>query len=367
MKSYSAYISLILAAFLLLGSCSKSSSRNDGIGPTPGNDPGTAGDPSSILPISIDQITTENAELLTRSMMSMIGRLAAIGEVTTTVVLKGAGLLTNPSRQPGDAVGMPECNDALEPGPGTNQISFEINQPGFFVPPGQALRAAFSQCSIEGFLVNGTVEVAAISYGGDLASEVANWELQATAVLGPFQIHNPNGTQTSYTDKYKYRVARSGSVLTTDLEIAADPDTGVIGGLNAQHFLTLPTTSQSVVNYQFRPFRLRTVDNADTGEYTVIVQASPEGDSLLNRYTATPSGEIKLTVATAGLSPIVWLSGKPESHLEVPAAGEIGFVENGRSIVATVESDGVLLTITIGGSVTTETIEWTELLTAPES
>ncbi len=365
MKASSAYLTLILAAVLLLGGCSSCSSDNEAAGPTPPPDPDP--DPSVTLPTPIDEITAEDAELLTQSVMAMVGRLALIGDITTTMVHKGAGLLTNPSRQRGDAVLMPECNASIEPGPGTNQLSYEVNNSGFFVPPGEALRAAFFQCSIEGLLVDGTLEIAAILHSGDLASAVNNWNFQATAVLGPFQINNGNGTRTSYTDKFVYSASRTGGVLTADIRIAADPSAGIIGGLNAEHFLTQPTHPLSVVNYQFRPFRITIIDNDDTGEYSLVVQASLEGDSRLNRYTTSPSSEIIVTVATTGSTPITWQAGKPASFLDVPFAGEIKLVNSNRSIVATVESDGVLLTIDLGSSVVTESIDWSDLLLAPES
>lgn len=364
MKASSAYLVLLLAAVLLLGGCSGCSSEDDETGPpTPDPDP----DPSLSLPTPIDEITAENAELLTQSVMAMIARLTLIGDITTQMVHKGAVLLTNPSRQFGDAILMPDCNESIDPGPGTNQLSYEFNNPGFFVPPGEALRAVFFQCSIEGLLVDGTLEIAAISHSGDLASAVNDWSFQATAVLGPFQINNGNETRTSYTDKFFYTVTRTGGVLTADIRIAADPSAGIIGGMNAEHYLTVPLQPLGVVNYQFRPFRITIVDNGDTGEYSLVVQASLEGASRLNRYTTSPSSEIIVTVATTGSTPITWQAGKPASLLDVPFSGEIKLVNANHSIVATVESDGVLLTIDLGSSVVTESIDWAELLSAPES
>lgn len=370
MKALLYRIAIVLAAVLMLGACSNGSSLSEVLPPPPppNGDPADPADPPPPEPTPISAITADNALLLARSTLDMIGKLIVIGDITTTVVHQGASLLTNPQRQPRDPVNLPECNDTIEPGPGTNQITFEVYDPGFFIPAGEALSAAFSSCTILGLLIDGTLTVAALSHSGDLASPSADWSLSATVVLGPVIVSNPDDSRTSYTDKFRYTATRQNGILTVDVAVAADPDAGQAGGLNAQHHLTSAMDNLYAINYQFRPFRITTVDNPGSGEYRVIIQSHAEdGVSRIERYTTRPPSEIQLTALTEPLAPLVWPDGRPLLQTDKPASGEVVLAESAGSIRAVVGSEGVELIINDGAAVTTRSIDWAELLSPPDS
>lgn len=370
MKAGIVFLSLLLSAGLLLGGCGSSTPLTEVTGPVdgPGNGSGGGngnGEPPPPEPTPISEITDEEAILLTRSVMAMSGRFALIGDIAAEMVRSGAGLLDGPFEQ---RMAIPECADSPAGTDNeTNEFRYwNVSAGDFGLPPGNALTAAFTDCVINGFELSGFLHIAAINRSGDLSG--SNWSLTATVAMSPIEIVNGNQTVTSFTDDFNFSASRAGNVLTVTMEADQEPNEGPLGGVNAQHHLSPAMNNQYAVNYQFRPFRSVIVDDDDSGEYRVSIEPhSTDGTSRLERYTSTPPGEINVTVATAGLLPITWAGGKPQSYLERPDSGEVSLVDGSRSLVAAVDGEAVTLTLTIDGAVTAETMDWEELLTAPES
>jgi hypothetical protein len=368
MKASSAHLSVFLAVVLWLGGCGSGTSITEVTvppPPDPGTDPDTA-DPPPADPTPISEITDATAVLLTRSMMAMIGRLATIGEIASDMIDTGADLLSGPYES---TMAIPQCaNSPAGTGTSVNELRFwRIIGSNFDLPPGDALTAAFSDCTIAGFQVSGFLHIAGIVVSGD-PSGSNDWDINATVAMSPFQFDNGNDTLTTFTDDFRYSKVKAGGVHTVNLEVAKEPDAGFMGGLNAQHHLTPVMNNQYAINYQFRPFRITMIQNDNIGDYRIMIQAhSSDGASILNRYTVSPPSNIKLVAATTVSNPITWTDGRPADYIDVPATGEVELVDSDRSILVTIESNGVLLTIDLGSSVIIESIGWEELLSAPES
>lgn len=354
------FLTLIsLPAVLLLGACSTEGVDSSSAVAQPLGEES----PASVL---LSAVTADDAGLLARSVLDTAGKLATIGEITREMIVRGAPLLAGdfvPNAS--DAViAMPECNAGIEPGPGSNQLSYAFYSGGFDVPAGNALRAEFEQCEVGGLLIDGTLHIAAIGFGGDVASTVNDWSFTATVVMGPIEIYNADGSLSTYTDEFRYTAVRSGGALRIDMEVGAEPGAGITGGLNAQHHPEQLIDNSNAINYQFRPFAITSVDNGDSGEYTLAVRAhTTDGISRLERYTNTPASEIRLTVASVG--DILWQGGKPGAYTQTPDSGAIALNADDGGILVTVEAGGVILTVNDGGAVTTQTVDWSELLSTP--
>jgi hypothetical protein len=344
----------------LLAACSEHGSGGGSGGVVP---PG--GGPSIITSIDAD-----SAVLVTQSSLDMIGKMVVIGNLTNKMVEYGAGLLIGAGGTP---VNIPDCASSGY-GPSTNQISYQVTDPGFNFPPGPRLDVGLVDCAMDGVPFDGMLYITGVTRSGNPAGS-GDWSVSAVVVLGPIDIGNGNGngTKMTVTDKFVYTANKVSGVLTTTLAMAADAGAGQIGGLNAEHFYDTSDPTL-VVDYQLRPFYIVLVDDSNSGEYSVAVPASnpvpPEGDSLLDRYTTNPSGEIKLRVATTPGAPILWQGGQPTDLADTPASGEIRFTEADcstcGSIIATVQSGGVSLAINDGSSVTTQSRTWSSLFNAPD-
>ncbi len=348
---------LALPLVLSLSAC-----LGEGEGSSPPSSPTASG---SFAPSSLSTIMADDALLLAQSTLDAIGKLAAIGEVTQEMIRRGAPLLGGDftPNAPDAIVDLPECNAAIEPGPGENRLGYAFYQGGFDVPAGPALRAEFAQCTVANLLIDGTLHIADVSFSGDIASAVSDWSFAATVVMGPIEIHNADGSLSTYTDEFRYTAVRTGGVLRVDMEVAAEPGAGIVGGVNAQHHREQVFDNNSAVNYQFRPFAITSVDDADSGEYTLAIRAhGTDGASRLERYTNVPASTIQLTIANT--ADIVWQS-KPENHGETPSAGAIVLSTGADNILVTVAAGGAVLTVNDGGAVNTQMVDWDTLLTTP--
>lgn len=337
-----------LAALLLLAGCSENQAPL-----TPGGD----GDDDAI-----SSITAENALALTGSSLDMIGKVVVVGNIANTLVQEHIDLLSGNEREARDIA---QCADSPDGYANeTNRIDYRVLSSGYAMPSGQSLHAGLSTCAIEGVTVSGFIDITAIDY----QANGADWQVEAEVFLNPVEILNGNGTQASLTDHMHYTAVMDNGVLTTTLAISADVDLGVIGGLNTQHYVPPIDPDTDFINYQFRPFRIRTVDDSNTGDYTVAIEEHAEGASMLIRYTS--DAEISLRISTTSDLPVLWQDGRPAQYDEVPASGEIQFTENCTgcgSILATVDSDGIILTVAAGSGVVTEEVPWTTLLAPPDA
>jgi hypothetical protein len=353
------FTSLSLPALLLLGACSTEGLDSSSASSQPLTDEAPA-------PVLLEAVTADDAVLLARSTLDAIGKLAAIGDVTLAMIARGAPLLGGgfDPNTPAAVIAMPECNAGIEPGPGSNQLSYVFYDGGFEVPGGDALRAEFEQCEVGGLLIDGTLHIAGIGFGGDLASTANDWSFTATVVMGPIEIYNADGSLSTYTDEFRYIATRSGGVLSIDMEVGAEPDAGITGGLNAQHHREQLIDNDSAINYQFRPFAISLVDDGGSGAYTLAVRAhGSDGVSRIERYTNTPASEIRLTVANT--ADVRWQGGKPDGYAIAPDSGEIALNSEDGGILVTVDAGGVVLTVNDGGAVTTQAVDWAELLSTP--
>lgn len=356
------YQALVAACILmLLGGCSSSETR------MPGDDNGNPDDP-----LAVDEITSENAVMLSRSSLDLVSRLVVIGHIAIAMVRDSMDIMNNPSRVQGDLVNIPEC--ASSPagyGPETNRITYMVFGDGFRLPAGDALHVALAQCTVEGNLLdNSFVDIAGLEISGDPSAASGNWSIEAFISLGPVQFINDNGTLTSITDNIIMTASRSSGVTTMTLAVGSDAGTGQVGGLNAQLMSYPPVSGVRAINYQLRPFYLVVTDDANTQEYSVAVQSHPtDGASILNRYVSNPSSEILLRVSTNS-SPVLWSAGRPDDFSDTPAAGAVRFSETDctscGSILATVQGDGVALTINDGAAVTSDIVEWADLVAPPD-
>lgn len=351
----------VATVLLLLGACS--SGGGGGGGGSGGGNGGGGGDhPSGRI-----EITSDNALLLARSSMVVVGEMAAIGNIATAMVKDGYGLLAE-----GGYVDIPECFGPY--GNETNRISYNYFSPGFGLPSGDVLHAAFQQCTVEGMTITGAIDIIVVAITGNPTDDDGNWRVEAVLSLSPpLEFVNSDGSFTSFTDTIDYLAERSNGILTTTLSAAKEADAGLSGGLNAQHFADLsdPSDPSAVINYQLRPFHLVLVDDSGAGQYTFAVQNHPvDGASLLTRYRVDPANEIMLRIATAGSMPVTWTGGKPATNTDYPVSGEIQFTETGctscGSIQADIDPAAVTLTVNDGSAITTEIIDWETLLTTPQ-
>jgi hypothetical protein len=353
------YQSLVAAGiFLLLGGCSKSSGDPN---LTPPNPPDSG---------AIDEITSENAQLLTRSSLDLISKLVTLGNIGVAMVKDSVDMLNSPGLASGQSyIDIPECA-AGGYGFETNRIMYMHFDTGFRLPPGDALHVGFSNCALEGVLVDDTfIDIAGLEISGDPTTS-GNWSIEAVISLSPARIINSNSTHTSITDTMAMTVTRSNGVVTMTLAVGADADTGQIGGLNAQQFLMPQVSGARPVNYQLRPFYIRVIDDSNTQVYSLAVLAHPtEGGSTLNRYMSNPNSEIRLRIETNS-SPVLWNTGRPDDYTDTPASGAVRLTEidctGCGNILATVQDDGVALTINDGAAVTTQFSDWSTLLSAPD-
>lgn len=360
MRARAKYQSLVVAGiFLLLGGCS----TNDADTNPPSNDPSDA--------LAIDRITSDNAELLTRSSLDLIGKLVVIGNIALSMVKDSIEMLNSPGLVSLQTfIDIPECA-AAGYGLETNRITYWDIASGFRLPAGDALHVTFVNCSLEGVLVDDTfMDIAGLDISGDPSTDAGDWSIDAVISLSPARILNSNGTDTSITDTMGLAASRSNGVVTMTLAVGADIGTGQIGGLNAQQFAVPQVSGMRPVNYQLRPFYIEAVDDTNTQLYTLTVQPHPtEGASALNRYMSTPASEIHLRIATNS-SPVLWTGGRPQAYTEAPLSGAVRLTQTDCSscgnILAAVQGDGVALTINDGSAVTTEFSEWATLLSAPD-
>lgn len=336
-----------LVCLLLLAGCSEKGLESVG------------GDDNDDGDDAIGNITAGNARVLTGSALDMIGKIAIVGNIANTLVQEHIDLLSGPERTAHDVTqcGGPYANE-------TNRIDYREIAPGFRMPPGPSLHIALSQCTIESVAVSGFIDITAIDY----ESSGSDWQIDAEIFLNPVEILNDNGTQASLTDHMRYTATMEDGVLTTTLQISADANLGIIGGLNAQHYVAPINAGTRFVNYQFRPFRIHSIENPHTGEYRVAIEAHAEGASRLIRYTGSADPEIILQIATTAGLPVLWQGGRPAHYEEVPASGEISLAETCTgcgSILATINSSGVILTVTAEGGVVTEELPWATLIAPP--
>lgn len=322
-------------------------------------------------PLAVDEITAENALPLSRSSMDLVSRLVLIGHIAIAMVKDGMVVLNDPDRAQGDFVNIPEC--ASSPagyGQETNQLTYMVYGEGFRLPAGDALHVPFAECTVEGNLIdNSFLDIAGLEISGDPSATSGNWGIEAFLSLGPMQFINGNGTKTSITDNMTLTATRTGGVLNMTLSVGADAGGGLTGGLNAQLLSDPPISGVRAINYQLRPFYLVVSDDANAQEYTVSVQSHPtDGASTLSRYVSNPNSEIILRVATP--SPVRWDTGRPEDFSATPASGEVRLSETGcsgcGSILATVQDDGVALTVNDGAAVTTQFSDWATLVSSPD-
>lgn len=340
---------------LLLGACAGG-----------GNDGSTGGGPNG--PQVIGSITSENAVPLARASLEMTSKLIAVGHIATAMVREHLDLLSGQNFDTSDiaqCAGSPDGYDVE-----TNQISYRQLSPGFTLPGGPSLHIALSNCTIEGMLIGtGFIDVAAISFSGDPTGP-GDWSLQAVLALSPVEILHANGTGTSLTDRMNYTVTMNGGVLTTTLDVAADANLGLIGGLNAQHYTAPLTAFTPKVNYQFRPFRMRTVEDAGAETYSVTLGGHPEGASTLHRYVGNGDSGIKLRISTTNGLPILWQGGRPAHYTDMPASGEVRLeaaCSGCGSVVAAVSGLTVGLIIEAGPSILTQFTDWATLLSTPSA
>lgn len=355
------YQSLVAACvLLLLVGCS----TND-TDPNPPSD-----DPSDAL--TIERITSGNAELLTRSSLDLISKLVILGNIAVAMVKNSIEMLNSPglvSLQ--TSIDIPQCAAAgfgLE----TNRITYWDIASGFRLPAGDALHVAFVNCTLEGVRVDDTfMDIAGLDISGDPSANTGSWSIEAVISLSPAHIINGNGTDTSITDTMGLTVTQSNGVVTMTLAVGADAGTGQIGGLNAQQFAVPQVSGVRPVNYQLRPFYIEAIDDSNTQIYSLAVQAHPsEGASVLNRYMSNPESTIRLRIATNS-SPVLWDGGRPQRYTDIPqSGGAVRLTEIDCStcgyILAAVQDDGVALTINDGSAVTTQFSEWATLLSAPD-
>lgn len=355
-----------IAGLLLLVGCSGGSGGNPATLPSPPPGDGPQEVDESLV---AGELTDANAELVARSSLQTLSDVVAVANIATAIAREYLYLVQAPGGFNPGTPGMPisQCTGSpdgfsIE----TNEVSRREFKAGFELPPGPVLHVALSNCDFEGVWISGFIEIAGITHLGSDPSGDGDWTLEAVLGLGPVEILHDNGTATSITDKMTYLATMQGGVLTTRITIAADPERGEMGGLNTQHYIAPLGANSAIVNHQFRPFRVRTVDDPNTGEYSLAIEPGPEGPSLLSRYTLRPIAEVLMEVETTTAAR--WEGGRPASYGDVPVAGEIRFVEqcdDCATLLATVQDDGVMLTVDTGTAITTRYSDWQTLLAPP--
>lgn len=353
---------LACAALLALAGCNGEESLDAGSGFTPAPDPAGPGtDDSSGLP----GLPGLSAADLVRSSLEATSKLVVVSNIVNAMVHDHLDLVRNrdtEARNIAQCASSPDGYDFE-----TNQVRYWHISAGQPMPEGDALRVALSQCLIEGVRISGFIDITAIDYNGDPAGS-GDWDLEAEVWLSPAQIHNNNGTVTSLTDHYAHTVGRDLNVLGTTLEIGADADAGMIGGLNGQYYTPQVSADSPAVNFQFRPFRIETTEDPNAGEYLVEIANHSEGASTLSRYTNGADDEILLRIQTLPEQPLRWPGSRPVSYAQTPASGSVLFAETCLgcdSIQADVAPGGVILTLESEGAVTSEPASWSVLLSPP--
>lgn len=302
---------------------------------------------------------------LVRSTLDITSKLVVVSSAVNAMLRDHIDLVLEGDTSPRN---IPQCASSPD---GydfeTNQVSYRYLNPGFMLPAGPALHVALSQCVIEGLKISGFIDITDIRSNGNPAGN-GNWEVEAEVWLSPVQIRNNNGTIASLTDSYMHSVSRVSSVVSTRLEIGADLGAGIIGGLNAQHFAAPFTSDDAAINFQFRPFRIDTVEDLDSGEYRVEIEDHAEGLSTLSRYTNGADDEVLLRIQTDPDEPLLWTSGRPVSFTQPPISGQVTLEEACAACTTmqiAVASGEAVLTVEEDGSVSSSLLDWSLLLSPP--
>jgi len=306
-----------------------------------------------------------DAVTLVRSSLDITSKLVAVSNIVNAMLHDHIDLV-----QTGDtnARNIPQC--AASPDGydfETNQVSYRHLNPGFMLPAGPSLHVALSRCIVEGVDITGFIDITNIRRSGDPGGN-GDWEIEAEVWLSPAQIHNNNGTVTSLTDSYTHSARRTLNVLNTRLEIDADLNAGIIGGLNGQHYALPLTPGSATVNFQFRPFRIDTTEDSDAGEYRLEIASHGEGPSTLSRYTNGGDDEVLMRVETQADDPLLWTAGRPASYTQTPVSGAVMLEETCTdcdTVQVAVASGEAILTVESGGSVTSSVLDWSLLLSPP--
>lgn len=333
-----------------------------GGGEESGSGSGAGPDPEPEQPPVSGDLDADTVNLA-HSALDVTSKLVMVANIVNTMLREHIDLVDSADVDPRNIL---QCADSPQGyNFGSNQINYFYVNSGFgWLPAGPSLHVALSECTIEGLTITGAIDIANIRVSGNPAGN-GDWEVEAEVWLSPVQIHNDNGTETSLTDNYIHTVDHQLNVLSTRIEIAADPDAGLIGGLNGQHYAAPFTSDAAAINFQFRPFRIDTVEDSNTAEYRVEVTNHAEGPSMLSRYTNGGDDEVLLRIRTQANAPLLWVSGRPASYAEPPASGELAIEETCggcATMQASVVDDGIVLTVDHGDSVASGTLDWSLLL-----
>ncbi len=340
--------------------------------------PASSSQPATVSPqgqaattaVTARQISTQNAGSLIGSSLDITTILAGIGNIVTAVVSDGAELITAANTASGSTAPMAQC-----PGQ-SGRLSFQIFQPGNFLPPGKNLDVSFSSCAIEQMLVTGAMDISAIRVTGIPGNKLGtDWRLSALLSLNGLSIHNRNGGDRVLTNQLNYSAVMSNGVLRITLDIASAKNN--TGGLNVEQIVS----STERRNYLVAPFFLITEENAPATLYSFTVMDNPsQGVSKINRYTTrkqtdTQGGvvwrsvgdDIEVLVSTT-TRPLLWQQIKPDVYTRPPVDGEIVLndVTASTSVTASIGNTtsvgGVTLSIDDGTAVTSQLSDWQTLL-----
>jgi hypothetical protein len=346
----------------LLSGCGGGSEGGPEFSPAPSPNPvtGAISDNSNDAPASADPAS------LARSTLDITSKLVVVSSIVNTMLRDHIDLVQAEDTAPRN---IPQCASSPE---GydfeTNQVSYRRINPGFMLPAGPSLHVALSQCVIEGLNVSGFIDITDIRTSGNPAGN-GNWQVEAEVWLSPVQIRNNNGTIASLTDSYVHSASRVSNAVATRIEIDADPGAGIIGGLNAQHYGVPFTSDNDAINFQFRPFRIDTVEDLDSGEYRVEISDHAEGTSTLSRYTNGADDEVLLRIRTEADEPLLWISGRPVSYTQPPVSGAVTLEEacaDCATLRLSVAGSGeAVLSVEQDGSVTSSLLDWSLLLSPP--
>lgn len=319
-------------------------------------------------PVDGTLISAVNAELLARSSLDIVAKLVNTGRLVTAMIQDSASLITADSTRSGTSVDALACQGGAA---GMNRITFAVFQPGYFLPPGKNLNGFFDHCASNGVELSGLLDLSALQVTGDPSAAVGDWQVSGILSFSGLIFHNADGTETTFTNKLRYSVARSNGVLTTILDIES---------MNAEHAVDAETH----VNYLLEPFYLRTIADEAAGRYSLLIAPGPTtGASVLNRYTTRYSlngqgvmawqsiGDDIELVVNAEANPPTWQASRPDLYSEAPVAGEIRFSDRtgSRSITATVSNGGgntvVILNVDEGTTVSSQFADWQTLVSTP--
>ncbi len=342
---------LACAGLLILLTGCGGGEEESGSNPDPGPPP---------PPVSGD-LDAERVDLA-HSALDVTSKLVMVSHIVNTMLRDHIVLVRAKN---GNPLNIPQCAGSPHGyADETNRVSYRNIDWGYQLPAGPSLHVALSECTIDGVTISGTIDITRIQSNGDPAGN-DDWQVETEVWMGPVQIHNDNGTVTSFTDSYTHTANHTLNVLRTRIEVDADLDQGLIGGINVQHYTAPFSSDAAAINFQLRPFRVDTIEDANSGEYRVEITNHAEGPSTLSRYTNGANDEVLLRIRTQVNEPLLWTTGRPDSHSQPPASGSVMLEETCAgcaSMQASVVSDGVVLTITHGPSVTSGTIDWSTLL-----